>query len=122
MIYDHLYQGGIFFMLPIFVLWIMALGLILHTLIYLNMSSTKIYLKMQKDLVFFTGSFAFLLGILGHITALIEAHHTLLTLENVSQEFILEGLAVSLLPPLYGFILFIITILFWFEIRLFIRK
>lgn len=105
-------------MLPIYMLWVGVIVLMIRLLVKLRRkSATPVQLRAQNEQVLYIGSFAFLLGLLGHIVALFDAFKILETMEKVSQQFILEGLWISLLAPVYGFILFSVSSVFWFFVN-----
>ena len=76
----------------------------------ISLSKTKSKLKHIKTL----GSFAAVFGILGQLIGLYQAFAILEEKGNISQSLIAGGLKVSMIPTLYGVIIFLLSLLIWF--------
>ncbi|PWE00953.1 MotA/TolQ/ExbB proton channel family protein [Marinilabilia rubra] len=122
MIFKHWYEGGPLFMTLIYLLWLVVIVLI-GTFFMKKGKSNPSELKRLNEGVFFTGSLAFLLGILGQVIGVFEALKALETIkQDVSPAMIAGGLKVSFLAPLYGFALFLISGIVWFVFRNILNK
>jgi hypothetical protein len=115
MIFEHLVIGGIYFMLPIYMMWIVV---IFFSIKFLTnyFSGNKDFKRLAKhnSLIIFIGSFAFLFGILGQVIGLFQALQAIQSAGDISPALMAGGLRVSLFAPLYGFILFLISSIIWF--------
>ena len=60
------------------------------------------------------GSFAFLFGIFYQVIVMIQALNAIEAAGDISMALIAGGLKVSLIVPVYGLILFLITYIIWF--------
>ncbi len=115
MIFEHLIIGGIYFMLPIYIMWIIVIFLGIKFLIKFNVENTDIKkLTKTNSLIIFLGSFTFLFGLLGQILGIYNALQAVQQAGDISPALIAGGLRVSLLAPLYGFFLFLISFITWF--------
>lgn len=59
------------------------------------------------------GTFGMVSGILGQLIGLYQAFDFLEAHDNVSQPIISRGLKVSLIPSIYGLLIFLLSLLFW---------
>ncbi|MBI9052677.1 MAG: MotA/TolQ/ExbB proton channel family protein [Bacteroidales bacterium] len=123
MIVEHLIIGGIYFMLPIYLIWV--------TVIYLSVKFLVAYKSENIDLnklnklnsvILFLGSFAFLLGLFAQILGLYGALISIQAAGDISPALMAGGLRISFLAPLYGFGIFLISGIVWFVFRNLIRK
>ena len=123
MLIDHLFMGGISFMLPIYVMWIIVLFFTIKFIVnYYSENRNLKKLAKQNSLILFIGSFAFLFGLLGQILGLYQALVCIQTAGDISPALIAGGLSVSLIAPIYGFILFIISGIIWYIFRSLIKR
>jgi biopolymer transport protein ExbB/TolQ len=123
MIVEHLFVGGISFMLPIYLMWIAVIILSIKFLInYFSKNKDLQKLGKQNSLIIFIGSFAFLFGLLGQILGLYGALQAIQSAGDISPALMAGGLKVSLIAPLYGLILLVISSVIWFIFRNLIRK
>ncbi len=123
MLIDHLFLGGIYFMLPIYVMWIIVLFFTIKFIVnYYSENRNLKKLAKQNSLILFIGSFAFLIGILGQVLGLYQALVCIQTAGDISPALIAGGLSVSLIAPIYGFILFIISGIIWYIFRSLIKR
>ena len=109
-------------MTMIYLLWLVVIVLI--GTFFMNKGKSKLSgLKCLNEGILFTGSLAFLLGILGQVIGVFEALKALETMrQDVSPAMIAGGLKVSFLAPLYGFALFLISGIVWFIFRNLLNK
>ena len=119
MVFEHYYQGGPGFMTIVYLLWIVVIIMTVR-IIYDLVKGKKTIAKLKKEneVILFTGSFAFLVGVLGQVIGLYEAMAAIeTTKEAISPNLLAGGIRVSSLPPLYGLTLFVISGLLWFVFR-----
>jgi biopolymer transport protein ExbB/TolQ len=115
--FRHLVEGGISFMLPIYVLYALNLVLLAILLIgYFRKQPRKNAKKMSEAILFF-GSFALLIGILGQAIGIMQALDAIEAASDISLSIMAGGFKVSMLAPMYGFILFIVSFVVWFIYR-----
>jgi biopolymer transport protein ExbB/TolQ len=67
--------------------------------------------------VLFLGSFAFLIGMLGQILGLMQALRVIPEIKDISPALLAGGFRVSLLAPVYGFVLLLVSYIIWFLTR-----
>jgi biopolymer transport protein ExbB/TolQ len=122
MIFKHWHEGGPLFMTLIYLLWLAVIVLI--GTFFMKKGNSKLSgLKRLNEGILFTGSLAFLLGILGQVIGIFEALKALETMRHhVSASMIAGGLKVSFLAPFYGFALFLISGIVWFVFRNWLKK
>lgn len=116
MLAKHFIEGGPLGMSVIFGLWIAAIILI-GILIFRWMNKSDFDTKRNKTLserILFMGSFAFLFGIFYQVIGMIQALNAIEAAGDISMALIAGGLKVSLIVPVYGLILFLITYIIWF--------
>ena len=70
----------------------------------------------------FLGSFTFLLGIFGQIIGFFQVLNVIEREGDIAPCLIAGGLRVSLLAPLYGFTLLLVSAMVWFIFRNLIKK
>jgi biopolymer transport protein ExbB/TolQ len=118
------YMGGPLFMgILTFVLIAMLAWTIYHLFPVLtgkeiNLSKTKSKLKHIKTI----GTFALIFGILGQLIGLYQAFGIIEEMGDVSQSLLAGGLKVSMIPTLYGIVIFMISMLLWFVFDFIVAK
>jgi len=118
MILEHLFMGGIYFMLPIYLMWIVVFFFSIKFLVnYFSSNRDENKLKKQNSIILFIGSFAFLFGLLGQIIGLYSALQAIQAAHDISPALMAGGLRVSSIAPLYGLVLFLISGVIWFVYR-----
>lgn len=123
MIKLHLIEGGIYFMLPIYIMWIVVLFFTIRFLLnYFSENKNTEKLKKQNSTILFVGSFAFLFGIFGQIIGFFQILDFISREGSVAPSIIAGGLKISLLAPLYGFVLLLISSLIWFSFKNLLSK
>jgi len=123
MIVKNLIEGGISFMLPIYLMWIAVIFLAIKFLVnYYSTNKDLQKLSKQNSFILFIGSFAFLFGLLGQILGLFQALKFIQMATEISPAIMARGLRVSLIAPIYGFILFLISSIIWFAFRNLLKK
>jgi biopolymer transport protein ExbB/TolQ len=115
----NLIEGGIYFMLPIYIMWVINIiltGIIIYRF-FREETKSRTGLKPLSELVLFLGSFAFLFGVLGQIVGLMQALQVIPQIQDVSPALLAGGFRVSLLAPAYGFVLLLLSYTVWFITR-----
>ena len=118
MVIKHLVDGGPFFMSLIYLMWLGVIVMVIRLFLNLKKRQKSVAkLSRQNENILFLGSFAFLFGILAQVIGFFEALGVIAKMGDVSPALIAGGLKVSLLAPLYGFVLFLISSIVWFFSR-----
>lgn len=118
MILKHLFEGGPFFMSLIYLMWIGVFFMVIRLFFHLKKNQKPpAGLSRQNENILFLGSFAFLFGILAQVIGFFQAFGVIAEMGDISPALIAGGLQVSLLAPLYGFVLFLISGITWFFFR-----
>jgi len=73
--------------------------------------------KKQRDLILFLGSFSLFLGIFGQVLGLYQATGVIQQAGEISPTLIWGGFRVSLIAPIMGFIVLLISSIFWFILK-----
>jgi|SRR6056297_620919 len=118
MVIDHLIEGGPTFMSLIYLMW---LGVIFMSIrLFLNLKKSQKSpdkLSRQNESILFLGSFAFLFGVLAQVLGMFEAFGVIAEIGDISPALLAGGFKVSLLAPLYGFVLFLVSGIIWFVFK-----
>lgn len=119
MLYKHLFDGGIPYMLLIYILGVVVIALTLALVYGYIKKGPKDYekLKKQREVILFLGSIGLLVGIIEQIIGITAIMNFLAEIE-VSPAQLARGFRASLIAPAYGFILFLITYVIWFVARM----
>lgn len=78
--------------------------------LYRDEDNTKKYL----DIILFFGSLAFAFGIFYQVIGMFDIFNIVAEVGDIAPALIMSGFKVSLIAPLYGFIIFIISYICWF--------
>ncbi len=123
MLVDHLKWGGIYSMSLIYIMWIVVIYFTIKFLLnYFSKNKDFKKLAKQNSLIIFIGSFAFLFGLLMQIVGMYQALVCVQEAGDISPALIAGGLRISLLAPLYGFVLFLLSGIIWFIFRNLIKE
>lgn len=123
MVVKHLFEGGLTFMSVIYVLWIVVIFIVIRFLI--NYFSDKKDLQKLTNLnstILFIGSLTFLIGLFGQMIGMSQALASVYEAGDISPALIAGGIRVTLIAPLYGFSLLLISGIIWFLFRNLLRK
>ncbi len=110
------YEGGPLFMgILTVILILMAAWAIYHFLPVLlkkeiNVSKTRLRLKHIKTI----GTFGLVTGILGQFVGLTAAFDAIQQAGNVAPAILMGGLKVTMITPIYGILIFLISLILWF--------
>ncbi len=123
MVVKHLFEGGPAFMSVIYIMWIIV-GFISIKFLMNYFSEKRDLQKLSKNntTILFIGSFAFLLGLFGQILGMYGALAAIHAAGDISPALIAGGLKVSLIAPLYGFGLLLLSSIIWFVFRNLIKN
>lgn len=107
-------------MLPIYIMWIANIGLCCYMAYRLVREGVAVTGKLKRlsEGVFFLGSLAFLWGMLGLLLGLGQVLEIIREVSGqLSQALIAGGFRVTLIAPLYGFVLLIASFIVWYALR-----
>lgn len=123
MIVKHLFEGGISFMSIIYAMWIIVIFFIIKFLInYFSDKKDLHKLTKQNSIILFVGSFAFLIGLFAQMIGVYNALASVYEAGDISPALIAGGLKVTLIAPMYGLVLFLISIILWFNFKNLLSK
>lgn len=112
------FMGGVEFMAPLSLLGFFILfwaGYQAYFLFRSREANEK--RKAQINLIVYFGSFALFWGILGHTVAIYSALQAIEKMGEVSPAMLAGGLKISLIVPMYGLVIFLISSIVWFVLR-----
>ncbi|WP_163709183.1 MotA/TolQ/ExbB proton channel family protein [Mangrovibacterium lignilyticum] len=119
-IIDLFYMGGALFMGAITVWTIVMLVFVVQKIVQIFIQHN--YTKAGLDLILLFGSLAFVTGILGQAIGLFMAFNVIEAAGDISPALIAGGFKVSMIAPLYGFFVFIFSLLVWGLLREFMLR
>jgi hypothetical protein len=108
-------MGGIQFMLLITLLAISMLFFTVKSIIGIYVKNNHSGKGVNYILMF--GSLAFIIGILAQAIGMFSAFEAIQQAGDISPGLIAAGIRVSMIAPLYGLIIFIISIPIWAVLR-----
>lgn len=108
-------MGGAGFMLVVTICGILMLLFV--ALVIVNYFFQKKYSRSGLDLILLFGSLAAVIGFLGQAIGLISAFDAIEVAGDISPGLIAGGFKVSMIVPLYGTIIFIISLISWGVLR-----
>jgi hypothetical protein len=112
---DLFFQGGVTFMTVVMLTGIAAILWSLFSLI--KFIKVGFITKRHLDAILFLGSLSFFIGILGQGIGLTGALQSIQGSPSVSPAAVAGGIKVSMIAPLTGAILFLLSSIFWFILR-----
>ncbi len=112
---DLFYQGGPQFMTVVSIWGIAMLVFTVQKVIHFFVQ--KKYTEKGLGLILLFGSLAIVTGFLGQAIGLISAFDAVQVAGDVSPKLLAGGLKVSMIVPIYGTILFILSLIFWGILR-----
>ncbi len=106
-LFDRMKEGGMFFMFPIFSMLLLVLFLIIKSVLRMR----KRHSELQKNvrLLNSIGLLAVVWGMLGQLIGVIGVFDQVDMIGEISAHVFAGGLKVSALPPVFGFIVFIVS-------------
>ncbi|MBJ2174021.1 MotA/TolQ/ExbB proton channel family protein [Aureibaculum sp. A20] len=101
-LFDRLNEGGAFFMYPLLLILILVIVLIVKGLLKKEYSEKTIKLISSITL------FALVWGFLGQLIGMIGGFDAIDSIDTISPAVLAGGLKISLLPPVFGTVVFLI--------------
>jgi hypothetical protein len=83
----------------------------------MDVFSKKIYNYKLLDLILLGGSVALALGLLSQIVGIVQALNAIMEAGDVSPALVMGGAKVSFYAPIWGFIVFIFSMIFYFVLK-----
>lgn len=111
---EQFYRGGPLFMTLVSLAGLVAFVVILQVLIRLIKGESLSSNKLKTIPV--AGSTAFMLGILAQVIGLYQAMGAIQAAGDVSPALIAGGFQVSLIAPIYGLIIFVLSLIAYLAI------
>ncbi len=109
-------QGGPLFMSILTIVFIvMVVWLVYHTVQQLNNKTDDLEKSIRK--IGYTrsiGLFALIIGIFGQMLGVYQALNAIEQAGDISPSLIFAGLKISMIAPLYGVVIFLISYMLWF--------
>lgn len=118
-IFEIYYAGGALFMNFISLMAILSLGVFILKVFQVVKHR---YTMKGLDLILLAGSVAIAAGILAQIIGIVQALEAILAAGDVSPQMVMQGAIVSFYAPIYGFIVFIFSMVFYFSMKEIIRS
>ena len=112
---DFMVTGGMYFTIPILLMGIVNVALFVWLLSF-KLKNAEIN-KKHLDLIIFLGSFALIYGIFGQVLGFYEAAGAIQNAGEISPSLVWGGFKVSLIAPIMGFIVFLVSSIMWFILR-----
>ena len=113
--FELFYKGGPLFMGILTILFFIILAIAIYNLIIIlrgdfkDINETRKKLKYLKSI----GLFAFISGILGQLIGLFSALSAIEQAMDISPAILAGGLKISMIPPIYGILILLISYIFW---------
>lgn len=114
-IFDLFVDGGMIGMLTITALGIVAIALAVKK--GMEIFNQKQFIKKGLDAILFFGSLAFAIGILYQVIGMFQAFSIVAEVPDISPVLLIAGIKVSMIAPIYGFVVFILSYIAWFIYR-----
>lgn len=113
---DFYYEGGPLFMSLVTLAGLVAFGLLTEVLIKITRGNEPSSKKLKS--IPLAGSIAFMMGMLSQVIGLYQAVSAIQAAGDVSPALIAGGFQVSLIAPIYGLILFMLSLIAYLVINL----
>lgn len=121
---DLFYQGGLLFMGILSLIFIaMLVWVIYHTAISFTAKEGSTEVMLRK--IGYTrsiGLFALVMGIFGQLIGLYQALSAIERAGDISPSLVFSGLKISMITPIYGVIIFLISLVMWFIATILVDK
>jgi hypothetical protein len=112
---ELLITGGIWFTLPILVMGLISLGLI--ALLIIRKVNSKPVNPFMRDSILFLGFLSLAWGILGQVLGMFQAAGAIVEAGEIAPSLIWAGFKVSLIAPVMGLMVLILSGVGWFGLR-----
>lgn len=121
---DFFFMGGPLFMGILSLLLIVMVSWIAYYFIGVLFSNNTNFEKVLRKISYgkSIGLFAMIFGILGQLIGLYQAFSVIEQAGSISPNLIYGGIKVSMIPTLYGIIIFLISLLLYFISSVIIEK
>ncbi|MGQ1910662.1 MotA/TolQ/ExbB proton channel family protein [Marinifilum sp. RC60d5] len=121
---DFFFMGGPLFMGILSLLLIVMVSWIAYHFIGVLFSNNTNFEKVLRKISYgkSIGLFAMIFGILGQLIGLYQAFSVIEQAGSISPNLIYGGIKVSMIPTLYGIIIFLISLLLYFISSVIIEK
>lgn len=121
---DLFFMGGALFMGVLSILLIVMVSWIAYHFIGVLLSKKTTQDEALRKIEYgkSIGLFAMVIGILGQLLGLFNAFSVLEQAGSISPNVIYGGIKVSMIPTLYGIIIYLLSILLWFVTSVLIEK
>lgn len=120
---DHFIYGGIPFMFPLLIMWIVLIILTLRFIMQYKSENKAIEkLKKLNSIILFIGSFMFLASLFYQTLGFYQALSAMEEAGDISPALLAGGLKVSFIAPLYACFFFLVSGIIWFVFRNLLRK
>lgn len=112
---NFLVSGGLYFTLPILIIGLTNIALFALVL-RKKLRGAEVNLKLV-DAIIFAGSFALIYGMFGQVLGFYQAAGAIQKAQEIAPSVIWGGFKVSLIAPILGFVVLIISSIMWFIVR-----
>lgn len=111
---DFIIRGGIF-MYPLVIVAIAVIIIAVRKANDLYMKEGLSKQKLEKGInsILFWGAFSIVLGFFAHFMGVYNAMLAIQQAENISPAIVAGGYGMSLITILFGFVIFIVSLLLW---------
>lgn len=110
-IFHYFLQGGPFFAILVTICGLLVLFFSIMKII--RMASRHEFNLLLLDYILLFGSLAVLFGILDQAMDLFFAMKAIAAAGDISVSLLAEGFRLSLFGPIYGLIIFLVSLIFW---------
>jgi len=109
------YKGGSLFMGILTIVFFIILAIAVYYLVIILRRDFKDIDEARKKLKYIKslGLFAFVTGILGQLLGLFNALSAIEKAMDISPVIMAGGLKISMIPPIYGILIFLVSYIFW---------
>lgn len=113
-------EGGIQFMSLVSLLGLAMIFFMVRSYIQVFVKNSTNVRGINYILMF--GSLSFIIGLLGQAVGMIAAFEAIYQAKDISPGLIAGGIRVSMIAPVYGMLIFIISIPLWMVVREKVKK
>lgn len=109
-------MGGPLFMGILTLIFFVMLAIAVFNLVLILRKDFKDIEETRKKLSYLKslGLFAFITGVLGQMIGLYEGLTVIEKVSDISPSLLAGGLRISMITPIYGILIFLLSYLFWF--------
>jgi hypothetical protein len=114
---EFIRSGGMWYTIPILILGVSAVALVVTAVTRAIQRKPKSV--FMNDAILFMGFLSLAWGIFGQISGMFQAAGAIVRAGEISPDLIWQGLRVSLIPVIMGFVVLFISAISWFFLRSF---